>query len=170
MSLALTSLYPFLPSPLLHSNLPYPSSLLLVPSFPLLLSPRLLPFSPFVSSVSFSSTELGLAEHFDFVMTSEESKAEKPNKEIFEMAMNNAKCVDPTTAYHVGTSIDFDVSTYLSHPFTTYTFCMPPHIILDSSQQFDLSIQLHSMTGIFGRNVLQLRLMLHLLRLLFCLI
>jgi Haloacid dehalogenase-like hydrolase len=58
------------------------------------------------------SAELGLAEHFDFVMTSEESKAEKPNRQIFDMAMEKTKCSDPATAYHVGTSIDFDVSNF----------------------------------------------------------
>jgi phosphoglycolate phosphatase-like HAD superfamily hydrolase len=58
--------------------------------------------------------ELGLAEHFDFVMTSEESKAEKPNRQIFDMAMEKTKCSDPATAYHVGTSIDFDVSNFNS--------------------------------------------------------
>ena len=60
----------------------------------------------------FFLAELGLAEHFDFVMTSEESKAEKPNRQIFDMAMEKTKCSDPATAYHVGTSIDFDVSNF----------------------------------------------------------
>ena len=44
------------------------------------------------------------------MLTSEEGKAEKPNREIFDMAMSKMKCSDPSTAYHVGTSIDSDVS------------------------------------------------------------
>ena len=68
--------------------------------------------------------ELGLAEHFNFVMTSEESKAEKPNREIFDMAMEKIQCSDPATAYHVGTSIDYDVSNFTSDLHRFIIFCI----------------------------------------------
>ena len=74
------------------------------------------------------SAELGLAEHFDFVMTSEESKAEKPNRQIFDMAMEKTKCSDPATAYHVGTSIDFDVSNFNS--LNVFICASLPHFFL----------------------------------------
>jgi hypothetical protein len=65
-------------------------------------------------------------------MTSEESKAEKPNRQIFDMAMEKTKCSDPATAYHVGTSIDFDVSNfnslnvflYVSLPLSSLSFLL----------------------------------------------
>ena len=61
-------------------------------------------------------------------MTSEESKAEKPNRQIFDMAMEKTKCSDPATAYHVGTSIDFDVSNFNSlHVFICVSL---PHSFL----------------------------------------
>ena len=77
--------------------------------------------------------ELGLAEHLDFVMTSEESKDEKPNRQIFDMAMEKTKCSDPATAYHVGTSIDYDVSYFASRLRSLHSslfFC--PYLSLTS--------------------------------------
>ena len=73
---------------------------------------------------TFFQTELGLAEHFNFVMTSEESKAEKPNREIFDMAMEKIQCSDPATAYHVGTSIDYDVSNFTTNLHQFIIFCI----------------------------------------------
>ena len=55
-------------------------------------------------------SDLGLAEHLDFILTSEECKAEKPQRQIFEMALERAKCSNPSAAYHIGTSLDTDVS------------------------------------------------------------
>ena len=60
-------------------------------------------------------------------MTSEESKAEKPNRQIFDMAMEKTKCSDPATAYHVGTSIDYDVSIFTSH--TVHFFIHLPQFL-----------------------------------------
>lgn len=84
------------------------------------------------------NTELGLAEHFNFVMTSEESKAEKPNREIFDMAMEKIQCSDPATAYHVGTSIDYDVSIFTSNLHRFILFC-----ILSVLNFFYLKLTLH---------------------------
>ena len=57
-------------------------------------------------------------------MTSEESKAEKPNREIFDMAMEKIECSDPATAYHVGTSIDYDVSNFTSNLYRFIIHCI----------------------------------------------
>lgn len=57
-------------------------------------------------------------------MTSEESKAEKPNREIFDMAMEKIQCSDPATAYHVGTSIDYDVSNFTSYLHRFIILCI----------------------------------------------
>ena len=54
-------------------------------------------------------SDLGLAEHLDFILTSEECKSEKPERQIFEMALERAKCSNPSAAYHIGTSLDTDV-------------------------------------------------------------
>jgi len=53
--------------------------------------------------------ELELLQYFDVVLTSHESKTEKPSKEIFLLAAQAAGCSDPSTCYHVGNSIDSDV-------------------------------------------------------------
>jgi len=53
--------------------------------------------------------ELGIAQSFDFILTSYESNSEKPEKGIFDQAIQLAKCSDPKLAFHVGTSIEHDV-------------------------------------------------------------
>ena len=53
---------------------------------------------------------MGILQYFDFVLTSYESKLEKPDKLIFEMALEKAKCTDPKLAFHLGASLDLDVS------------------------------------------------------------
>ena len=59
----------------------------------------------------FIYVDLGLAEHLDFILTSEECKVEKPDRAIFEIALERAKCSNPSAAFHIGTSLDTDVST-----------------------------------------------------------
>ena len=45
----------------------------------------------------------------DFVLTSEESQSEKPQKAIFDLALEKAQCSNPAAAYHIGNSVDVDV-------------------------------------------------------------
>jgi FMN phosphatase YigB (HAD superfamily) len=52
---------------------------------------------------------LDIADNFDFILTSEDCKAQKPQQEIFDLALQRAKCSNPLAAYHVGESIDVDV-------------------------------------------------------------
>lgn len=99
--------------------------------------PRLLLLRPLTTTLTQYHTnlitELGLAEHFDFVLTSEETKTEKPNREIFDMAMSKTKCSDPTTAYHVGTSIDSDVSLQYCNILSTATVMLCTSVSLPPS-------------------------------------
>jgi len=52
--------------------------------------------------------ELGLELYLDFVVTSEEAKADKPNPSIFLLALERAR-VDASEATHVGDQYDLDV-------------------------------------------------------------
>ena len=54
--------------------------------------------------------ELGIAQYFDFILTSYDCKNEKPNREIFDEALKIAKITDTNKCYHIGSSIDFDVT------------------------------------------------------------
>lgn len=53
---------------------------------------------------------LGIASSFDFILTSVEAKAEKPNPKIFEEALKRGKCANPSAAYHVSVDIERDVA------------------------------------------------------------
>jgi len=55
--------------------------------------------------------EIGLRHYFDFVLSSRSVGFCKPSKEIFELALNGAKLVDPSLALHIGDDFDLD---YLS--------------------------------------------------------
>lgn len=52
---------------------------------------------------------LGISTHFDFVLTSYETKTEKPSPEIFKQAMQAAGIYDPRLCVHVGDSLESDV-------------------------------------------------------------
>ena len=51
---------------------------------------------------------LGLAESFDFILTSYEIGNEKPDRGMFDEALKRAQCSDSSLAYHVGNSVDTD--------------------------------------------------------------
>jgi FMN phosphatase YigB (HAD superfamily) len=53
--------------------------------------------------------KLELTGHIDFAITSLEANAEKPDKRIFEMAFNKAKC-EPDENIHVGDQILSDIN------------------------------------------------------------
>jgi len=53
--------------------------------------------------------ELDVAKYFDFILTSYESKEEKPQTGVFNKAMQLANCDDPALAYHVGDDIETDI-------------------------------------------------------------
>lgn len=65
---------------------------------------------------------LGLSQHLDFILTSEECKVEKPNRAIFDMAMTKAGCLNPAAAFHIGTSIDSDIVGAASAGWTPMRF------------------------------------------------
>jgi len=53
--------------------------------------------------------DLGVASLFDFIVTSYESKAEKPAKQIFELAQKKGRGNNPAACYHIGNSLLTDV-------------------------------------------------------------
>ncbi|MAT08399.1 MAG: hypothetical protein CL707_04750 [Chloroflexi bacterium] len=53
--------------------------------------------------------KLGLTDQIDFAITSLEANAEKPDKRIFQMAFNKAKC-EPEENVHVGDQILSDIN------------------------------------------------------------
>lgn len=63
-------------------------------------------------------TELDLMKYFDFVVTSYESKSEKPSPEIFNYALSKAKLQNPETAFHVGNSLKHDVDGAINAKWT----------------------------------------------------
>lgn len=50
-----------------------------------------------------------LDRYFDFILTSHDCKSEKPNPEIFQMALDRAGVKDPSEAFHVGDTLETDV-------------------------------------------------------------
>lgn len=46
--------------------------------------------------------ELGVANYFDFIITSQQAKADKTQKQIFDLALGKAGLTSAETAYHVG--------------------------------------------------------------------
>ena len=54
--------------------------------------------------------DLGLAQYFDFILTSYDCKNEKPNRGIFDEALKIAKVTDTSKCYHVGSSIPLDIT------------------------------------------------------------
>lgn len=61
---------------------------------------------------------MGIGESFDFILTSFECKAEKPQKEIFDAALKKGKCSTPAAAYHIGDSVGLDVAGALAAGWT----------------------------------------------------
>lgn len=54
--------------------------------------------------------ELNIFDTFDFVLTSHESRFEKPQREIFDIALERGQVSDPTFAFHIGAEVDVDVA------------------------------------------------------------
>jgi len=50
-------------------------------------------------------SDMGLAAVFDFVLTSYECKSEKTNSDMFNLALEKAKCTNPKAAVHVGEGV-----------------------------------------------------------------
>jgi FMN phosphatase YigB (HAD superfamily) len=64
--------------------------------------------TPSPSSTLFT-TDLGLNNYFDFILTSEGSKSAKPQKGIFDNALQKARVSSPAAAFHVSNDIDTDL-------------------------------------------------------------
>lgn len=54
--------------------------------------------------------ELDLLKYFDFVLTSYESSSEKPQRDMFDMALQQIGMSSPEGAYHIGDSIAHDIA------------------------------------------------------------
>jgi REG-2-like HAD superfamily hydrolase len=67
---------------------------------------------------------LDLSKYFDFVATSYETKTEKPNRDIFDTALNMARLGAPSSSasYHIGTSVDSDVVGAVSAGWTALRY------------------------------------------------
>jgi len=52
--------------------------------------------------------DMEIYDSFDFVITSHETKFEKPQRELFDIALEKAQLKDAGTAFHVGCSVDKD--------------------------------------------------------------
>lgn len=52
---------------------------------------------------------LGIAHHFDFVLTSKECGMEKPSRQIFDIALTRCGIYDRTQAVHVGADFEPDI-------------------------------------------------------------
>lgn len=71
--------------------------------------PQLAVLSNFDERLHSILDQVGVADAFDFVLTSREIGSEKPNRSAFEVAMSRAGVADPSLCMHVGDGFDSDV-------------------------------------------------------------
>lgn len=88
--------------------------------------PRLGVLSNFDDRLPTILKELGLLAYFDLVVTSQETRAEKPDRAIFDAALARAAAgavpVSAATAYHVGDSLERDVAGAVGAGWTAMRF------------------------------------------------
>ena len=65
---------------------------------------------------------MGIGACFDFILTSEECVAEKPERAIFDEALKRSQCSDPSRAYHVGNHLQTDVKGAVNAGWTSLVF------------------------------------------------
>jgi FMN phosphatase YigB (HAD superfamily) len=61
-------------------------------------------------------------QYFDFVVTSHEYKTEKPNPQLFEIALKKVNLMSGEKSYHVGNSIDLDAMGAAQAGFTPLVY------------------------------------------------
>lgn len=72
--------------------------------------PRIGVVSNFDSRLVDILKELNIYDTFDFVLTSHESRFEKPQRELFDLALERGDVSDASLAFHIGSEVDVDVA------------------------------------------------------------
>ena len=102
-------------------------------------------------------SELELAPYFDFILTSEEARAEKPSKKIFDRAQEIVHLSDPSKAFHVGDSIDTDIVGAAAAGWNPLRFNewydeeFPDWTVADAPSEAEAGIARHSAFMKWGR-------------------
>lgn len=97
---------------------------------------------------------LGVAQYFDFCITSRECGMEKPSRQIFDIAMGRMGLRDRTSAVHLGNSYENDVVGATSAGWHALYLADPPyHTLPDQTLEtpYTLVSDMGRLLDVFGR-------------------